>query len=1228
MGEVYEAFDVEHETRVALKVLTTLTSETLLRFKNEIRALHDLEHPNVVSFGELLEQDGRWFFTMEFVDGIDFLSHVRYSESDEPVSSTTNPMMIKGPLSSARNGHSAPPGRFLLSPGYDEPLLRDALKQLAQGVAALHAAGKIHRDIKPSNVRVTNDGRVVLLDFGLVADIEHPIHITGHDQVVGTPAFMAPEQACSRLLGPAADWYSVGVMLYLALTGHLPFNGKPMDMLTNKQRIEPTPPSAMVRGIPPDLDDLCVALLRTDPSTRPTDEQVLHRLKVDATEASAIHGPSLPHTQPFVGRARELARLREHFQRTRTGRAITVYVHGESGVGKTALVRAFTDQIIARRDAVVLEGRCYEGELVPFKAVDGLIDDLSRLLISLPRQDAAALLPAKAALLTQVFPVLRGIEAIAQGPFRYEEVRDPQELRRRAFAAVRELLVRLAERRPVILVIDDMQWSDADSLALLRELLRPPDAPALLLILTFRTDAHEEQPSADELPPPVVPGEVNHIFLERLPLAEAHELAGRLLAQLFIADDELARAIAEEAGGHPLFVDELARRAHAEGGRSTQLLLDEALAERIAHLDGPARRIIEVLAVAGVPLPREVVARAVELEFVEFQKRISILRVAHVVRWSDGYADRIEPYHDRVRDAALARLSSDDSRAYHERLAIALESSARADPEALAVHWRGAGKLDKAMRYALQAADQAASALAFERASHLYLLALELGIDDPVEAKDVRVLLGDTLKNAGCGAAAAHIYLSAAEDSANAAEKLELQRRAAEQLLLSGHVDDGLVALSRVLHAAGMRLPRTPGRALISLVRNRARLRLRGLGFRERDVSQVSAEELTRVDVLWSAAAGLGFIDNVLGADFQCRNLLSALRAGEPHRIARALAIEGGHSSIGAQRTERRTARLLAASEELATRLGDPYALGLHKVVAAMAALMNGSWKRACELSDDGEVLLRARCSGVAWEIDCAQMFVMDALWFLGELRELAQRVPLCITEAQERGDLYAVTNIRTGPPNLVLLVGDAVDEARRQLEEAMARWSQNGVHMQHFRELFALVHLDLYARDGEAALARVIARLPLLGRAQLLRIEFFRLSMFDLRGRAALVAAERAEGHKRETLLAAAGKDARALARGRMSWCRPAAQLLSAGVAAARRDRQGATALLREAIAGFAHADMAMHAAAARQRLGQLLRDREEGTALVTESERWFAGQGVQKPDRLAAMVAPGFVE
>jgi serine/threonine protein kinase len=1207
MGEVFEAFDRTLHRRVALKLLKQTRADALPRFKTEFRALHDLEHPNLVSFGELVEEAGAWFFTMEYVDGVDFDEYVRPIRGGDADSRETLSLQVPGPASQAASvGRRAP--RDL---AFDEARLRAALAQLACGVAALHEVGKIHRDIKPSNIRVEPSGRVVLLDFGLVTDLDRSAHLTGADEMVGTPAFAAPEQ-CGGVVGTAADWYSVGTLLYLAMTGQLPFDGTAMEILAAKQHLEPLPPLRFVDGIPDDLNALCTDLLRRAPEARPSDQEVLARLGVDG--APRLHPrPAAQQSSgsSFVGRRDELDVLLRHLDGTRDDRSTTVYLTGESGVGKSALLRRFAEEACEGPGAVVLAARCYENELVPFKAIDGLFDAVVAHMRSLAAPEVAALVPTKAGGLAEMFPALRAVEAFAEAAPPGDAVRDPRELRRRTFRTARELLTRLAERAPLVLMIDDMQWADADSLALLHEIMRPPEAPALLLVLVTR-----ELPGGEAAPPPSpsMPGPTDELVVRPLPGPEARELAVTLLRRYDGAHD-LADAIADEAGGHPLFMDELARHVQQGGRRPEQLVLDDVLWERIEGLGAEARSILELAAVASEPLARGLAAQALDLDAGELARHTSLLRIAHLLRQSEArHPDSLEPYHDRVRAAILARLPADQRRELHRRLARAIESSHARDDERLSQHWLGAGDLHKAARYALAAAAQASSALAFERAAHLYRRALALGVPCTAQARATRILLGDALRNAGLGREAAVAYLDAAAASASPADQLELRRRAGEELLLSGHLDEGMAVLEAVLAAIGTRLPTTPRRALVSLLWHRLRLRLRGLGYHERNPDQIPREALSTVDVSAAIATGLSVVDNVRGADFQTRNLLVALRHGEPRRIARALAIEAGHSAISAGRTWPRTQRLLAAAAELAARLGDPYLAALHQVVSGMAALLAGRWRESLRLSDDAEAALRA-CTGVAWEMDSAQLFAVDSLWLLGRLRELARRAPVLLAEAHARGDLYATINLRTGSASLLPLLDDQPAEARRHIAEAMARWSRRGVHVQHNRELFALVHLDLYEGDGAGAYQRACRAWPEQQRAQLLRVHMMRYILEDLRARAAL--AMPGVDPARSRLVARA---ARALERGTMPWGAAAGAVLRAGLATQRGDRDGAIGHLRRAVLGYDASDMAMHAAAAAHRLATLLGD----GILVRDTEARMRAEGILRVDRYAAMLVP----
>jgi hypothetical protein len=1232
MGVVYEALDRERDTRVALKTLRHLNAEGVFRFKNEFRALQDVQHPNLVSLDELIEDDGRWFLTMELVEGTDFLSYVTRRAgrgSEAPLDPAFRPT-DKVPTSLVPQPASAPislastitePGFTPLTlPGYDEARLRAALAQLARGLSALHVAGKLHRDIKPTNILVTRAGRVVLLDFGLVANLEEHQSRSSSNQVVGTSAYMAPEQAASKPLGPAADWYAVGVVLYEALTGRLPFNGLPLEILMNKQRFEPAPPRASVPAVPPDLDALCVDLLRFDPAARPTARHVLRRLNVEEDIAlGAAHASSSSHGQvaPFVGREEELSALGEAFEAVRKGNGVTVLVEGESGVGKSALVRKFLRApSVETPGAVVLSGRCYERESVPYKAFDGVVDALSQYMVEIGRLKAAAIVPQKAALLAQAFPVLRQVEPIATAPVPQHEVLDPQELRTRVFAGMRELLLRLADREPVIVVIDDLQWADADSLALLREVTRPPDPPPLLLVATVREGT--AAPIANSLL-----GELRHVALAPLPPRHARALATELIGRMSVGGLD-ADVIVNESGGHPLFIDELVRHAVHSGTESPgPLRLDDALWARITNLEPGVQRLLNLAAVAGAPIAQAVLARAEGVDPLELSKRVAILRVAHLVRSSGARGkDAIELFHDWVRAACLAHLDTATRGESHKRLAIALEASDHADAESLLMHWRGAGDFVKAARYAAVAAGRAADAFAFDRAAALYGTALDLLPETASERRVLEEKRGDALANGGRGAEAAAAYLRAIP-GANAATALDLQRRAAEQRLRSGHIDEGLETLRGVLGAVGMELPKTPRSALTTLLWRRSRIWMRGLRFVERDASQLSQAELTRIDICWSAANGLAMVDVIRGAGFQAQHLLLALDAGEPYRVARAIAMEGAYLATDGAPAAKRTAKLFDLAGELAERSGNPHAIALATLVRGNADYFCGAWKRCRQRCDEAEAIFRDRCTGVTWEIHTAQTFSLWSMLWIGEVREFSRLTASLVAEAEERGDLYALTAFRTARVQYGFPAVDDLETGRKELADAMRRWSQQGFQLPHWWELFAAGNLDLY-EGGPAAHARFEARWPALAGSLLLRIQVLRLESLHARARSALAAAL-ALPSERPALTAFARRLAAEMTHEKMGWSSALAAAVNAAAAHLEGRPEECVSLLGDAISGFDACDMALMSAMAKRRKGEIVKG-DQGAALVAEGSAFMGAQRIARPDRMTAMLLPGF--
>jgi len=1221
-GVVFEAFDRDRQMVVALKELARNDPAALYRFKREFRTLADLAHPNLVTLYELISDEDQWLLAMELVRGVDFLDYVQDVQPFGDVSGfTSTPSSENAATVAVADTFAATsaPRTHQVRPRFREDLLRSGLRQLAEGVRHLHLHDILHRDIKPSNVLVSENGRVVLLDFGLATELtssESP----EAQRILGTPEYMSPEQAAGEPLTEASDWYSVGVVLYQALTGRRPFSGSFLSMLLEKHQREATPPRELAADLPEDLDRLCCDLLRRDASARPSGADIAERLAGGSEITSARSARSHRQTaRPFVGRTGQLAAMRDAYQRSRSGKAVTLYVRGTSGMGKTALVRQFLQTVRSEdRDAVVLAGRCYEQEAVPYKALDGIVDALAEYLRALPRAQAESLMPRGMSALARVFPVLQRVEAVAATPRPAVQIRDSHELRRRASAALRELLGRTAERHPVVLFIDDLQWGDADSASLLIDLLRSPDQPALLLIANYRGEDVETNEALRALLA-LQTDEVRTIDVGELSPPEAGELAHLLLAREGVSD-ERAASIVRESGGHPFFIDQLVRYGEPEAADTN---LDSVLLGRVARLPPPARALLEVTAVAGRPIDVAVANTAAELLPGDFAV-VAALRAKQLVRTRITDVREIEPYHDRVRETIAASLSPDARAATHRRLAHALEASGRADPEALAVHFRAAGDPDHAARYALVAADQAAGALAFERAARLYRLAIELQPGDRAGRHGVWVKLGDALANGGRVIEAAQAYLTAAEGAA-AADRPELERQAAEQFLMGGYLDEGLTRLRAVLAASGLPLPTTPGRALLGMLLRRPYMLLRGTAFRERAEHAVPPYELWRVDLCHSAVRSLGFTETIFAIELQMRHLLLALKVGEPYRAARALGFEAIADARDSN-SRPRAYRLLQRQRELHNRIPPqhvPDATANVHVTAGMLAYLAGSWKTAGAELQQAEQLFREQ-SAVPYKLVVVQVYTLSALYYSGQFPEFFRRIPEWLKESLDRGNAFAEASLRLQNAQRICFRDDDPRAADDQLREARNRWSPRGFLQIHASEMFHRADFALYRGDARLAWDTISGGWPRLERSHLLRLQTLRIMARYVRARTALAMAASAGAATGGTFIDAAEKDARAIEREHINWGTPLAYLVQSCAAARRGDRVRARELLTQAEAGFDAADMAIHASVARMARGTIAGG-DEGGALAAAARQWMAGQGVKNPSRLGAMHAPG---
>ena len=549
-GTVFKAWDRERDREVAVKWLHRFHGSALLKFKDEFRILQRIRHSNVIRLGRLVSDGADWCFSMDLIEGTTFLDRV---------AATTQPPHDPNVLATVSTqvdvpGEESAPARRLDAPStYDDRRLRDAMAQLAVGVQALHERDVLHRDLKPSNVLVEHGGRVVIVDFGLAKSLSEGDGNTSFT-LMGTPAYMSPARLDHEASTEADDWYSVGIMLFEALTGKLPFLGN--VAITQKRTGLCPDPRERRPTVAPDLAGLCMELLAPEPANRATGAPIL--TVAGGPSVVTRTAPSPRRRVSFVGRSTELASLDAALASVGGGGPRTALILGSSGIGKSALLDRFLNRVVEDSQAVVLRGRCYEQESVPYKALDSVVDALASYLRGVPKVVAARVRPRGAAALVRVFPVLQEVEEFARALSAKDTGASSQDIRRRATTAFRELLGAMADERPLVLAIDDVQWGDDDSAGLLSEVLRPPEAPPLLLVMGCRKENADSSPLVA-----VLPHDTTRITLGPLSEDEAAEMARALSDNIGSAS---ATTIGREGRGSPLFVELLSREV-SEGHR-------------------------------------------------------------------------------------------------------------------------------------------------------------------------------------------------------------------------------------------------------------------------------------------------------------------------------------------------------------------------------------------------------------------------------------------------------------------------------------------------------------------------------------------------------------------------------------------------------------------------------------------------------------------------------------
>ncbi len=729
MGVIYRAHDTLLNRPVAIKSLVPALAgeEGIKRLLREAQAAAQLTHPNIVSVHDVIDDGAQRLIVMEYVEG--------------------RPLSDLIPL--------------------EVPRALDLAVQVCRALEYAHSQRVIHRDIKPENIMVTSGNVAKVADFGL-ARSEGRSRLTQSGLIVGTVAYMAPEQVLGGSVDARSDLYSLGCVLYELLTGRRPFEGEdPFTVLSQHLHVMPVAPRWHNGAIPATLDATIMRLLAKDPDNRyPSAAATIEALELVAMESDTAASIELetPATRTtllerivrgrLVGRTTELQELREHLDRMLSGEGRLVLISGEPGIGKTRLAEELA--VYAHlRGAWVLRGHCYEQEVgVPYLP----FIETFRQLHQFSGQALVNELGERADDLARLLPQFsRKRPAVS--------VLTPEDERMRVFDTVTHWISLASRLRPLVFVLDDLHWGDRASLRLLHHVARSARERVLMLGTYREMELDLEHPLNDTL------SQMNRERLfYRLPLRRLSEDDTRtLLSGLFDSEvsQELAGAVYRETEGNPFFIEEVVKalveegKIYREAGRWQRLKIEEleipqsvkaVIGRRVQKAGEPCRRVLTIAAIIGREFDPEVLVKVSQLEedtvldALDEAVRLQLIREARLGRGT-GYTFE----HALIRQTLYESLNVRRRARLHQQVGEALEAlyRTRLDDhiEELAYHFGEAGPATaaKGIEYNLRAARKAANLYAMEEAERRLTVALELSeaVEDPMARANVLKALGD-----------------------------------------------------------------------------------------------------------------------------------------------------------------------------------------------------------------------------------------------------------------------------------------------------------------------------------------------------------------------------------------------------------------------------------------------------------------------------------------------------
>ncbi len=737
MGVVYRARDPLLNREVAVKLIssTDLTPEIEERFQREAQVVAQMDHPAIVPIYDFGRHEGSLFFVMPVASGTNLLRLIR----DQ----------------SLRLGEVV-----------------DIGIQVADALDYSHSRGVVHRDIKPANIMVTREegagARVRVMDFGLAhATTESRLTKTG--TLVGTVAYLSPEQVASRAFDGRSDIYSLGVVLYECLVGEPPFTGEVQSILYRIVHEIPQPPRSLGAEIREELQDITLRCLEKDPAKRPqkagqvadalrrhkaslaTDE---FRMSVVLSASRVLQRPSM---SVFIGREREFAELQRRLNAAISGDCQFAVVAGEPGIGKTRLLEELKNLATARKIRV-LYGRFVEQDRsFSYQGFCELIQDYFRsrdaASSSGERPDFSDLAGDLIALFPQLSE-LGDLRAAVSGDSRIAAPAEDRKVEDRIqiFELLARTLTRIAGGKPLVLILENLHGAEISIEALQYIVRRLGPTPTLIVGSYRQTETDKRHPLIRMLDSFADDPRFVSLTLPPFSPSEHRSLVESLVGAPRVSD-ELAGRLRDATEGNPFFTKELIRSLVESGGitkddtgawsfsKEAEISADampatiqQAVEKRIERLPEELRELLSIASVLGKTFD----SRDLET-LAESGKGIDdsidrLIREGILEEERESRGDRLTFASGIVRDVLYGGLSRRRRRSLHRKYAelIEIRSAGRLErvyPELVHHFWQG-DVPEKTVDYGLKLAQKSLDTFSPEDAIRVAKITLEFLEDE------------------------------------------------------------------------------------------------------------------------------------------------------------------------------------------------------------------------------------------------------------------------------------------------------------------------------------------------------------------------------------------------------------------------------------------------------------------------------------------------------------------